>query len=137
MTVEIGQVVTGKVSGITKFGAFVDFGENSSGMVHISEVSNKYTENISDVLAVGDEIKAIVVSNNEGKISLSIKRFLIEEEKKARAEERNARAETKKAAAPPLSEFDLMLNKFKQCSEDKFSDLKKSDRNRKNKTRRH
>ena len=56
MAIEVGQKVTGKVTGITNFGAFVDLGDNQTGLVHISEVSDKYVKDIHDVLTVGDEV---------------------------------------------------------------------------------
>ena len=55
------SVVEGKVTGILKFGAFVDLGEGKSGMVHISEVSNYYVEDIKDVLKVGQTVKVRVI----------------------------------------------------------------------------
>ena len=69
------SVVEGKVTGILKFGAFVDLGEGKSGMVHISEVSNDYVEDIKDVLKVGQTVKVRVISvADDGKIALSIRK---------------------------------------------------------------
>ena len=53
MSVEVGTKVTGKISGITNFGAFVDLGDKQTGLVHISEVSDGFVKDIHDVLAVG------------------------------------------------------------------------------------
>ena len=50
MAVEVGNKVSGKVTGITNFGAFVDLGEHQSGLVHISQISNEYIKDIHDVL---------------------------------------------------------------------------------------
>ncbi len=76
MQIEVGTVLDGKVTGITKFGAFVDLPEGKSGMVHISEISNTYVENVSDFLTVGQEVKVKVININEnGKIGLSIKKL--------------------------------------------------------------
>ncbi len=76
MQIEIGSVLEGKVTGIMKFGAFVDLPDGKSGMVHISEISNTYVENVSDFLTVGQEVKVKVISINEsGKIGLSIKKL--------------------------------------------------------------
>ncbi len=75
MQIEVGSVLEGKVTGITKFGAFVDLSEGKSGMVHISEISNTYVENVSDFLSEGQTVKVKVIAVNEnGKISLSIKK---------------------------------------------------------------
>ncbi len=77
MQIEVGSILEGKVTGITNFGAFVELPEGKSGMVHISEISNTYVENVSDFLTVGQEIKVKVININEnGKIGLSIKKLM-------------------------------------------------------------
>ena len=64
----------GKITGIKKFGAFVELPEGKSGLVHISEVADNYVENVEDHLSVGDEVEVKVLSiADDGKISLSIK----------------------------------------------------------------
>ena len=50
MAIEVGSVLNGTVSGITKFGAFIDLGDKQTGLVHISEVAHGYVEDINDVL---------------------------------------------------------------------------------------
>lgn len=75
MSIEVGEKVNGKVSGITNFGAFVDLGDKKTGLVHISEVSNNFVKDIHDVLTVGDKVTVKVLSVGEdGKISLSIRK---------------------------------------------------------------
>ncbi len=65
----------GKVTGIKKFGAFVELPEGKSGLVHISEVADNYVENVEEHLSVGDEVDVKVLSiADDGKISLSIKK---------------------------------------------------------------
>lgn len=72
---EVGSIIEGKVTGITKFGAFVDLGDGAVGMVHISEVSQSYVNDISEHLQEGQTVKVKVLNVGEdGKISLSIKR---------------------------------------------------------------
>ena len=74
MAIEEGAKVTGKVSGITNFGAFVDLADHKTGLVHISQVSNQYVKDINDVLSVGDEVTVKVMKiEDNGKIALSIK----------------------------------------------------------------
>ena len=69
MQIEVGSILEGKVTGIVKFGAFVDLPEGKSGMVHISEISNTYVENVTDFLAEGQTVKVKVLAINEnGKI---------------------------------------------------------------------
>lgn len=75
MSVEVGQKVQGKVTGITHFGAFVELPENKSGLIHISEISDNYVKDINDVLTMGQEIEVKVLSiAPDGKISLSLRK---------------------------------------------------------------
>lgn len=75
MQIEVGSILEGKVTGIVKFGAFVDLPDGKSGMVHISEISNTYVENVTDFLTEGQTVKVKVLAINEnGKISLSMKK---------------------------------------------------------------
>ena len=77
MSVEVGTKVTGKISGITNFGAFVDLGDKQTGLVHISEVSDGFVKDIHDVLAVGDEVQVKILSvGDDGKIALSIRKAM-------------------------------------------------------------
>ena len=74
MQPEIGKIYEGKVTGITKFGAFVELEPNVSGMVHISEVANTFVSEIKDHLTEGQIVKVkVLVISEDGKISLSIK----------------------------------------------------------------
>ena len=57
MAIEVGNIVDGTVSGITKFGVFVDLGEKQTGLVHISEVAHGYVEDINTPLKVEDPVK--------------------------------------------------------------------------------
>ncbi|GAK47337.1 RNA-binding protein [Secundilactobacillus oryzae JCM 18671] len=75
MAIEVGAKVSGKISGITNFGAFVDLGEHKTGLVHISEVSDGFVKDIHDVLSVGDEVTVKVLTiGDDGKIGLSIRK---------------------------------------------------------------
>ena len=77
MQLAIGDILEGKVTGITKFGAFVELGEGKTGMVHISEVSTDYVEDISQYLKKDQVVKVKVINiTDEGKISLSIKKAM-------------------------------------------------------------
>lgn len=77
MSVEVGQVLEGKVVKIAAFGAFVQLGTGETGLVHISEVANTFVNDINEHLKLGDEVKVKVVSlGDAGRISLSIKKAL-------------------------------------------------------------
>ena len=75
MQIEAGTVLEGRVTGIKPFGAFVELEPGVSGLVHISEVSAGFVENIADVLQLGQNVKVKVLSvSPEGKIALSIRK---------------------------------------------------------------
>lgn len=75
MDLTVGAVLEGKVKTITNFGAFIALPENMTGMVHISEVANAYVSDIRQHLTEGQDVKVMVVGNEEGKLKLSIKRL--------------------------------------------------------------
>ncbi|MDY4221910.1 MAG: S1 RNA-binding domain-containing protein, partial [Candidatus Faecousia sp.] len=75
MELTVGAVLEGKVKSITNFGAFVALPENRTGMVHISEVANAYVSDIRQYLTEGQDVKVVVIGNENGKINLSIKRL--------------------------------------------------------------
>lgn len=80
MSIEVGSVVEGVVSGISKFGAFIELPEGKVGLIHISEVADVYVKDVNDFLKLKDKVKVKVLSiDDRGKIGLSIKRL---EEKK-------------------------------------------------------
>ena len=77
MSIEVGNKLQGKVTGITKFGAFVELAEGSTGLVHISEVADNYVKDINDHLKVGDVVEVKVINvEKDGKIGLSIKKAI-------------------------------------------------------------
>ena len=70
----VGSIVDGKVTGITKFGAFVALPDGKSGLVHISEIAYSYVNEVSDFLHEGQEVKVKVISIDQAnRINLSIK----------------------------------------------------------------
>lgn len=71
--VEVGEEYEGKVTRVLDFGAIVEFLPGKDGMVHVSEIDWKRTENVSDVLKIGDVVKVKVVKIEDGKIGLSMK----------------------------------------------------------------
>ena len=75
MELTVGAVLEGKVKSITNFGAFIALPENKTGMVHISEVANAYVSDIRQHLTEGQDVKVMVIGNENGKINLSIKRL--------------------------------------------------------------
>lgn len=70
---QIGDIVEGKVSRIMDFGAIVDIGPNRDGMVHVSELRNGFVKKVSDVLKIGQSVRAKIIKIEDGKIGLSVK----------------------------------------------------------------
>ncbi len=134
MQLTAGQIIEGKITGITNFGVFADIGDGKSGMVHISEVARTYVNDIKEHVKIGDVVKMKVLSIGEdGKISLSIKRAL-EPEKNTERRERKGVSQPKIDGSytwtPKRTEpqsFEEMMNRFKQTSDEKFSDLKRKN----------
>lgn len=86
MALEVGSIVEGTVSGIAKFGAFVELPENKVGLVHISEVANEYVSDVAQYLKVKDTVKVKVISiDAKGKIALSVKQAQSKTEEKKEA----------------------------------------------------
>lgn len=135
---EIGQILDGKVTGLTNFGAFVSLPDNKTGMVHISEVSSSYVNDIHDFLKEGQDIKVKIIDiNDAGKISLSIKKVEKENNQKP-VSEKPQRPQKPRSSNPnvwkgapekkndgPMS-FEDMMAQFKQKSDEKLADLKKA-----------
>ena len=116
MSVSVGEIVEGTVSDIMNYGAFVKLEDGKNGLVHISEVSREYVEEIHTVLKSGDKVKAKVLSIDEkGKIALSIKKALPPVQKIVK--------ETPKVGPMTL---DDMLSKFLRDSDERQLDLKRS-----------
>ena len=73
----VGSILEGKVTGLTKFGAFVSLPEGKSGLVHISEIAYSYVNDVKDYLKEGQEVKVKVIGIDEnGRINLSIKKAI-------------------------------------------------------------
>lgn len=141
MQSKIGEIYDGKVTGLTSFGAFIKLANGDSGMVHISEVASVYVKDINEHLSEGQEVKVKVLAINENKISLSIKQALPKpaantERKPERKNEfrkngnfeqnrRPSGADFSQSKSAELS-FEEMMAKFKQVSDEKMSDLKRS-----------
>ena len=133
MALEVGSIVEGRVTGITKFGAFVALEEGKSGLVHISEIANSFVSDVSQFVQLGQSVKVRVLSiSPEGKINLSIKRALEETprpERPARAfapprpAVKESTAEFAQADGPSADvAFEERLKKFMQDSDSRMAD---------------
>ncbi|MEX0690178.1 MAG: polyribonucleotide nucleotidyltransferase [Candidatus Paceibacterota bacterium] len=71
---EVGEIVEGEIEKILDFGAIVDLGGGRSGMIHVSELADKFTDNVKDIVKMGEKVKAKVINVEPGKIGLSLKK---------------------------------------------------------------
>ena len=132
MSIEVGSIVEGKVTGIAKFGAFVDLGDGQNGLVHISEISDKYVEDIHKELDKGQTVKVKVLSiADDGKIALSIRKAQANAgQDKAKAKEEQKEEFGSKSnpykKRNNKKDFDAMMNSFLKDSEDRLSSLRKN-----------
>lgn len=167
MQLEVGGIYEGKVTGITKFGAFVSFEGGKTGMVHISEVAPTFVNEIKDFVTEGQTVKVKVLSiSEEGKISLSMKKALPEDQQRKPAPRRSENGPRRdgpkgngvhspRGHRPPpqpgpgrpgdfewqsrrndSGSFEDMMSRFKQTSDEKMSDLKRSSETRRGYSRR-
>lgn len=137
MVIEVGQKLQGKISGITSFGAFVDLGSGKSGLVHISQISNGFVENIQDVVKVGDEVTVKVMSvGDDGKIGLSIRAALeqvVENKpknkfppKEKKVFERAPRQQQYNNTRQDKQDFDSLMSSFLKDSGDRLGSLRRN-----------
>ncbi len=134
MQLEIGSIKEGKVTGITKFGAFIEIEKGITGLVHISEISESYVVDISKILKIGDIVKVKILSYENKKLSLSIKKAqkITEQNKQEHDVEKKPFKEQKietqqnKEKEETNSAFEDMLAKFKRNSEEKMSDIRRN-----------
>lgn len=142
MQLEVGNILEGKITGITKFGAFVELADGNTGMVHISEVSKTYVKDINDHLKENQLVKVKVLSiGDQGKVSLSIKGCMEAAPQQMQTENisQQNRVQKNKYVKKDMGwrgpkqtrnndelSFEDMLARFKQTSDDKMSDIKRN-----------
>lgn len=139
MELTVGAILEGKVKSITNFGAFIALPENMTGLVHISEVANSYVSDIRQHLTEGQDVKVMVLGNDDGKLKLSIKRLQARpaRENTPRREHefngekpRQSRTAAPAAPAAPKTADQLFEEKLKQFmaeSDSKISSLKQHE----------
>lgn len=154
MEFAVGAILEGKVTGITKFGAFVALPGGKSGLVHISNISDSYVSDINEFLTVGQEVKVKVLNIDQNdRINLSIKhvqssssprlprsggRSSAPQERRERKErdERGSRSGSRSASKEPLT-FEDKLKQYMAESESRLSEISRyNDRGRSRRSRR-
>jgi S1 RNA binding domain protein len=132
MGFEVGSIVSGKVVGITKFGAFISFESGQSGLVHISEIANSYVTDVRAHVKEGQEVTVKVIGiDAENRINLSIKAAQPQKPAPALAYSAPARKRNSGAATdsdqPQDTSFEDKLKRFMQESDSKIGSLKKNN----------
>ena len=135
----VGSILDGKVTGITKFGAFVALPEGRSGLVHISEIAYTYVNEVSDYLKEGQEVKVKVIGIDQAnRINLSIKKVSDPPPRPAGGQgSRNRSGGAPRSGGGPRSggfaprpapkeptDFEDRLRQFMQASDSKLSELR-------------
>lgn len=137
MEPQVGSILEGKVTSIMKFGAFVALEGGGSGLVHISEIANTFVEDVHDHLQTGQAVKVLVLSAENGKVNLSIKKALPREERHASRPSRppadaprpaQPAVQAGASSLPPSGDraFEDKLKRFLSSSEGKMADLNRS-----------
>lgn len=128
MSIEVGNVVEGIVTGITNFGAFIEIEKGKTGLVHISEISHDYVDKVEDYLKKGQKVKVKVISaEKDGKLSLSIRKA----EPKKRVKKGPAEIDwTKTDEKAKKMSFEDKLSQFLKDSGERQEQLKKKDSRR-------
>ena len=153
MELTVGAVVDGKVKSLSKFGAFITLPDGSTGMVHISEIAHAYVNDIRDHLTEGQDVKVMIISKENGKTNLSIKRTLPPPAKpqfsrprqggfnsasngaRGGAPSERSAGTRPQPAQPQQKSFDDMLKQFMSESDSKMSSIRQYSEH-KTKTRR-
>jgi len=120
MDLEVGAIVAGKITGITKFGAFATIAPGKSGLIHISEIASSYVNDIRDYLTEGQEVMVKITGvDQSGRLNLSIKAATAAPTDRAR----DSRPPKPPAEAPEPA-FEDKLKRFMQDSDKKISGMK-------------
>lgn len=145
MDIQKGEVLPGKVTGITKFGAFVQLAPGKSGLVYISEIANTFVSNVADFLSVGQEVQVKVIGIDEqGRINLSIKQAQPRPESSQHTPKpfqyqhspREIQPMPEPETVPGDPDFEDKLKRFMKDSEGKLSDAMRQTERRTSKRRR-
>lgn len=129
MSVSVGVILEGVVTGITNFGAFVELPGGVTGLVHISEVANTYVKDINDYLEKNDKIKVKVIHvDPKGKIGLSIKQAQAQTEsnKPVNTHRERSRGSRGSRGKEKRESFEEKLANFLKVSDEIQSEFRKN-----------
>ena len=134
MELTVGAILEGIVKSITNFGAFIALPDNMTGLVHISEVSASFVSDIRQHLTEGQDVKVMVLGNDDGKLKLSIKRLQPRpaRDNAPRRDDRPRQNQNAAPVAPPAPKtadqlFEEKLKQFMAESDSKISSLRQHE----------
>ena len=133
MSVEIGQIITGTISGIKSYGVFIKF-ENTFGFCHISNCSHKFIKNLNELFIINQEVSAKIIEINNDKINVSIKECESNDISKRNKNKENKftnTAETKEISKPSAKpSFEDMLKNYLKVSDERLESIGKRNQKR-------
>lgn len=135
MSIEVGSKLEGKITGITRFGAFVLLPGGVTGLVHISEISDSYVKDIHDHLQINDEVTVKVINvDKDGKIGLSIRQAKDNPAPRPSSSHRPGfsgnRPRGASSGGHPRMTFEDKMMRFMKDSEERLQALRRSESKR-------
>ena len=121
-SIKVGNIVKGEITGVTPYGVFVSLEDDYSGLVHISEVSNKYVKNLEKLFNIGDiiNVKILELDENKNHAKLSIKKI-------------DYKVEQSLSMIPEsVKGFELLEENLPKWTNEKYREIKKNKKNDKN-----
>lgn len=117
--IKIGEIVKGEITGVTPYGVFVSLEDEYTGLVHISEVSDKYVKNLTKIFNIGDiiNVKVVGIDKVKNHAKLSIKKI-------------DYKVEQSLSMIPESGTgFGMLRDKLGEWTEEKYSEIKKNQEN--------
>lgn len=129
---EINSIVEGIVVRLKPFGAIIKLPENHQGLVHISHVSNKFVQDISEHLTVGDVVKVKILSidSASGRFSLSIKETEEPQKNQFKPQYPQSRTYEENSPATPEEKFEDKFKEWLKSSNERLAGLNKRNKRR-------
>ena len=135
-SVVVGEIYSGKVLKIKPFGAIVSLPGGVPGLVHISQITNGFVQDVGDVLAIGDDVEVRVVSHDaaSGKISLSMKdvpqKYLSENEDEEDDDDGYYYAPPPVITAAQAASFEEKFKSWQKTSNERIAGINKRNKRR-------
>ena len=120
MNIKIGDIVKGQITGVTPYGIFVSLEDDYTGLVHISEVSDKYVKDLPHKFNIGDiiNVKVVAIDENKSQVKLSIKKI-------------NYKVDQSLSMIPESgSGFKMLEDNLPKWTTEKYNEIRKNEENK-------